>query len=106
MFDDDQLLAKHYLGYLFGTVDTVLENMASKLAADLTVFVRWFDASPKGAPGLARFWNEAKECELELACSFLFDFQTIQDLCQSGWEFSEMFSVRRMYFTIGHRAKK
>ncbi|KAL3074236.1 hypothetical protein niasHS_015066 [Heterodera schachtii] len=54
----DSRLASHYLNALF-RVSSDLDRYANRIAADLTIFVQWFDAEPKGAK-MERVWREKK----------------------------------------------
>ncbi|KAL3104627.1 hypothetical protein niasHT_022338 [Heterodera trifolii] len=54
----DGRLASHYLNALF-RVSSDLDHYANRIAADLTIFVQWFDAEPKGAK-MERVWREKK----------------------------------------------
>ncbi|KAL3109278.1 hypothetical protein niasHT_010542 [Heterodera trifolii] len=72
VFDDDQILTSFYTNaILYANRFPEIERMSAKLAADIIVFVRWFDAEPKGQY-ICEYWRTQRE-ELKILYDTVFD---------------------------------
>uniref|UniRef100_A0A183CA37 RING-type domain-containing protein n=1 Tax=Globodera pallida TaxID=36090 RepID=A0A183CA37_GLOPA len=75
-FDDETVLMYHYRrSIVFSEKVCANDRLSSKLAADMLVFIRWFDAEPKSAK-MATFWRAKRE-------EFKDEYDEIFDSCHS-----------------------
>uniref|UniRef100_A0A914HZ63 polynucleotide adenylyltransferase n=1 Tax=Globodera rostochiensis TaxID=31243 RepID=A0A914HZ63_GLORO len=93
----DGRLAYHYIETVSVAKDE-LDRLSNKLAADLIVFVRWFDAEPKGAK-MERMWREKRKF---LAWEYDQMFDMAGDLFTT-MSFYEAFFVGLRNFLLGHK---
>ncbi|KAL3125586.1 hypothetical protein niasHT_009719 [Heterodera trifolii] len=72
VFNDDEILTSFYTNaILYANRFPKIERMSAKLAADIIVFVRWFDAEPMGQY-ICEYWHKQRE-ELKILYDNVFD---------------------------------
>ncbi|KAL3122690.1 hypothetical protein niasHT_009587 [Heterodera trifolii] len=72
VFNDDEIVTSFYTNAILKAERfPEIERMSAKLAADIIVFVRWFDAEPKGQY-ICEYWHKQRE-ELKKLYDTVFD---------------------------------
>ncbi|KAL3070223.1 hypothetical protein niasHS_016574 [Heterodera schachtii] len=72
VFEDDKILTSFYRNAILNANSfPEIERISAKLAADIIVFVRWFDAEPKGQY-ICEYWHKQRE-ELMILYDAVFD---------------------------------
>ncbi|KAL3071270.1 hypothetical protein niasHT_036086 [Heterodera trifolii] len=104
VFDDHVTLKTLYIHAIFSTTttDSDLQWLNLKLAADMIVFVHWFDAEAKG-PKMCTFWH-TKRAQLRQQYDQLFDLSLTdgQALGQAARAFEQQWHELK-HFLITHR---
>uniref|UniRef100_A0A914H4D1 polynucleotide adenylyltransferase n=1 Tax=Globodera rostochiensis TaxID=31243 RepID=A0A914H4D1_GLORO len=97
-FDDEHVLMYHYRrSIVFSEKVCAIDQLNSKLAADMLVFIRWFDAEPKSAK-MATFWRAKRE-ELKEEYDEIFDANLNDGLTQKILTFVQScHSMKKLLF--------
>ncbi|KAL3089414.1 hypothetical protein niasHT_027784 [Heterodera trifolii] len=104
VFDDNDTLINLYICTIFSTTTSTsdLQRLNHKLAADMIVFVRWFDAEAKGRK-MDTFWH-TKRARLREQYDQLFDLSLTdgQALDQAARAFEQQWHELK-HFLVTHR---
>ncbi|KAL3070225.1 hypothetical protein niasHS_016576 [Heterodera schachtii] len=103
VFEDDKILTSFYRNAILNANSfPEIERISAKLAADIIVFVRWFDAEPKGQY-ICEYWHKQRE-ELKNLYDNVFDenFTDVYGIGSAIYIF-ELTSGVLKQFLITHR---
>ncbi|KAL3070220.1 hypothetical protein niasHS_016571 [Heterodera schachtii] len=103
VFEDDKILTSFYRNAILNANSfPEIERISAKLAADIIVFVRWFDAEPKGQY-ICEYWHKQRE-ELMILYDNVFDenFTDVYGIGSAIYIF-ELTSGVLKQFLITHR---